>query len=702
MKHSANDRWGHLAPLIRKTVTGGLLLLTAAAMTAPAQAAFVHPGITQNRAELEFMKQKVLAGAEPWKGAWERLRAASYSSLDFRPQPFAHVIRGAYGKPKIGADELAGSATASYSHALQWYVTANPAHARKVIEIFNAWAPVLQDFQQNDAKLLAGWTGYSFCNAAEILRATDSGWEEQDIARFKQMLLGVYHPLLKDFFPEANGNWDAAIMSTLLAMGVFCDDREMFDRAVNHFIRGPVNGGITHYVYPSGQCQESTRDHAHTQLGLEWMAKAARIAWTQGVDLFNVADDRVALGFEYTAKYLSGEDVPAENTISRRERFQDIYLPVFQHYHFEQGMEMPFTALAVERTIERASLSLLTMYRGPSTTPPAKRDAPRPSSIAAQGGAMREPSAKAPAKAVVVVAPAESIQAALDAAQGQGGWVVLGQGVHTLSAALRVPSGVTLAGQGVGSVLWMAAKLTGPAIVNADDDLHDVTLRDFVLEGATTSSLPSDPNSARRARSRPTAPSRGGIRFIARNGKTLANLRLEHITVRNCTETGLIIESARQIVVDSCSFTDNGASVPPGPKSHHNVSLARVLGCRITDSRLNNSPAGSGVHLVASRDVMLSANEIARNVLPGIHASDTQGLDLRNNLIEGNEGGGLLLDAEGGACRRIEVLNNMARNNGGCGIEIQGAIEGTVRGNRLFENAPAEQLRIIASEKIRR
>lgn len=52
--------------------------------------------------------------------------------------------------------------------------------------------------------------------------------------------------------------------------------------------------------------------------------------------------------------------------------------------------------------------------------------------------------------------------------------------------------------------------------------------------------------------------------------------------------------------------------------------------------------------------------------------------------------------------RRIEVLNNLARNNGGCGIEIQGAIEGTVQGNRLFDNAPTEQLRVISSQKIRR
>lgn len=647
------------------------------------------------------MKQKILAGEEPWKGAWERLRAASHSSLEFQPKAFAHVIRGPYGNPKIGADELAASANAAYSHALQWYVTSNKAHARKVIDIFRAWSPVLQDFQQNDAKLLAGWTGYSFCNAAEILRSTDSGWEERDVAQFKRMLLGVYHPLLKDFFPEANGNWDAAIMSTMMAMGIFCDDQAMFDRAVNHFIRGPLNGGITHYVYPSGQCQESTRDHGHTQLGLDWMAKTARIAWTQGVDLFGVADNRLALGFEYTAKYLSGEELPAENNISPRQRLTDIYLPVYQHYHFEKGLEMPFTSRAVERTMDQASLSLLTMYRGPAPHPPAKRDAPQPSPLAAQAGALREASVKPPSNSVSV-ASGESVQAALDAARGKGGWVVLGKGVHTLSAALRVPNGVTLAGEGVGTVLWMNAKVTGPAIVNAEDDLHNVTLRDFVLEGATTSSLPSDPNAARRGRSRPAAPSRGGIQFVARNGKTLAKLRMEHITVRNCTETGLALENVRRIVVTGCSFTDNGTSVPPDSKSHHNVSLQRVEDCEITDSRMNNSPAGNGLCFIASRHVTVSGCEVARNVLPGIYASGAQDLQIRNNLIEGNESGGLLFDAESGICQRIAVVNNLARNNGGYGIEIQRAVEGSLEGNRMLDNAGPDQIHIIFSQNLKR
>lgn len=54
---------------------------------------------------------------------------------------------------------------------------------------------------------------------------------------------------------------------------VFCDDRAIFDRAVDHFQRGPGNGGITKYVYPSGQCDENVRDQGHAQLGLGYFAR---------------------------------------------------------------------------------------------------------------------------------------------------------------------------------------------------------------------------------------------------------------------------------------------------------------------------------------------------------------------------------------------------------------------------------------------
>ena len=85
-------------------VATACLILAAATAPCAAQTTFIHPGITQSRADLDFMKQKVLAGEEPWKGAWERLRAASYSSLEFQPKPLdiQHAVDGVAEGNRLG------------------------------------------------------------------------------------------------------------------------------------------------------------------------------------------------------------------------------------------------------------------------------------------------------------------------------------------------------------------------------------------------------------------------------------------------------------------------------------------------------------------------------------------------------------------------------------------------------------------------
>lgn len=654
------------------------------------QSTFKHPGMLQNHDDLEFIKQKVAFSEQPWKDAWENLLRQSYSSLEFQPESFTHVVRGPYGRPSIGDRELSSSGNAAYSHAIQWVITGEKAHANKAIEILNAWSPVLWDFDDNDAKLLAGWTGHNFCNAAEIIRYTDAGWQEKDIEQFERMLLTVYYPLIKNFFPEANGNWDAALIDTMLCIGIFCDDREIFDRATNHYLRGEGNGGITKYIYPSGQCQESTRDQSHTQLGLGELALACRVAWTQGVDLFGAADNRLALGFEYTAKYMLGEEVPCYGTISAqgRSRFSDIYERAYQHYRYVKGIEMPYTERAIERTRSR-SWSALTMYKGPlAHSPSTPNGPPIPSIIAAQAGALAEPSAQ-PHVDAVIVETGQSIQAALDTCTS-GGWVILASGLHTLPATLRIPSGLTLAGQGKETILFLDPQLTedraGTAIINADQDMHDVTLRDFVVEGATRPRPSRDGNQDRRQRSYQMAPSRAGIAFLANHEGQMHDIHFEHVTVRNCTHNGVAVKGAKNVIVSACDFSDNGSSVVPGHGLQHNLLFTHIADCQITDSRLDTSLWGSGLELTHSRNVKISKNELARNRLNGFHSTESREILVRDNLLEGNDECGILFDAMMDGCRDIEISDNLARNNGKQGISINQIIGQTIQNNKVTDN----------------
>jgi len=625
----------------------------------------VHPGILQTRADLEFMKAKIKAGEEPWKSSWDLWLTGPVSSLDFKPKPFAHVVRGAYGAGQQGGSELSESADAANNHVMQWYVSGDDAHARKAIEIIDAWSSTLADFSENDAMLLAGWTGGQFCNAAEILRATFPGWSARSQEQFKRMLLTVYVPLLRMFYPEANGNWDAAIMYTLLSVSVFCEDRNLMNLVYQHYRTGPGNSGITRYVYPSGQCEESCRDQGHTQLGLGFFVDTCVVARNQGVDLFAEADNRLALGIEYTARYMLGEDVPAYGKISEQTRgkFSDIYHTVLQHYRYEKHIAMPYTEKAVQKVLRAHTVA--TMFRGDNGKTTANlKAAPAASKIAVMAGAQTKPMNEPPATAVTI-APGKSIQGALDELKKKGGGTVsLKAGLHTLPATLMLPSGVTIVGTGLDCVLLLDPAKAGQeaAMVNADPDMHDVVLRDFVIEGGQTPEASRDPNTDVGKRRLMYGPIRIGIAF---QGTALRNLRFEHITVRNCTGSAVDLFGAEQVNIINCDISASGGMVPPGHGKNHNLKMNHVSRVAVSGSRFADAMWGHGIAVIFGSDVEIRDCELTRNALDGVMIAESHQVMVEGCLAEGNGDAGIAQEKWMDLNQDIVVRNNILRNNVG-------------------------------------
>ncbi|PHS07784.1 MAG: hypothetical protein COA78_13280 [Blastopirellula sp.] len=324
---------------------------------------FVHPGISHNAAEIEFIRTQLKAKEQPWQEAWGKLRDSSYAELSWKPRPVADVERGAYNRPDIGGTNFLRDGTAAYTHALIWVITRDEAHAEKAAEILNVWSEKLESIGNHDAKLLVGMGGIKFCNAAELLKHTWNKWPESEQEKFRKMLRQVFYPVIKDFYPSANGNWDASMIQTMMAMGIHLDDSAMYQKAVDYFLEGEGNGAVNHYFNQLGQCQESGRDQAHTQMGLEYLVNSAEIAWKQGDDLYGAYSNRLAKGFEYTARYNLGEDVPFEyyesyqgrykhHKISddSRGRLRGMYEKAFNHFHNRIGLDMPWCKKAINKT----------------------------------------------------------------------------------------------------------------------------------------------------------------------------------------------------------------------------------------------------------------------------------------------------------------------------------------------------------------
>lgn len=630
---------------------------------------FVRPGMAQSAADLDFMRENVLKGIEPWKSAFNKLK--EQTSPDFAPQAFSFVSEGPYGENSIGGKEFSQSAETAHNNALLWYITQDEKYARKAVEILNAWSYKLRSFDANNAKLNVGLFGYYFLNAAEIITYSYSDWKEKDREQFKRMVLTVLYPTIEDFFTEANGNWDASMISTMMCIGVYTENREIFNRAVARFYWGVNNGGITKYIYPGGQSQEATRDWGHVQLGIGEFAKAAQTAQTQGLDFYSVAGDRLAYGFEQTSKMMLGTDIDIFGVLSKRamNKYKDVYESIYDYYKNVRGIELAYTKKVIEKqTRDKFPVGTLTGIRKYTSKSP-KGDlaqlAPFNGLVASATGALSNSTKAIPTNAIIVN-PTDNLQEIID--KNKDKTIVMSRGVHTLDAPLKVYSGLTLAGYGKETILFLAPKVSAETIICGEDSLNNFTLRDLLIEGAVNVVTNDDPNHDRRGRSYMSASSREGVVLRSEKGSIIKNILFENVTIQNFTQNGVLIVGASNINIKNCDFSDNGSSVVPGAGLHHNLNLSHVENVKISDSRFDTSPFGSGIELLFAKNVTISGCEMARNKLSGIRCSESENIVIENSLAEGNDKDGIAIESLMQGCKKVKISGNLTQTNGRYGI----------------------------------
>ncbi|MDR2382860.1 MAG: GH92 family glycosyl hydrolase [Prevotellaceae bacterium] len=647
---------------------------------------FVRPGMAQTQADLDLMRKNVQKGIEPWKSAFNKLKEKT--SLDFEPQAFSFVSEGPYGENSVGGKEFSQSAEAAHNNALLWYITRDEKYARKTVEILNAWSYKLRSFDANNAKLNVGLSGYYFLNAAEILTCSYSDWKEKDREQFKRMALTALYPTIEDFFTEANGNWDASMISTMMCIGVYTENRDIFNRAVDRFYWGVNNGGITKYIYPSGQSQEATRDWDHVQLGIGEFAKAAQTAFSQGLDFYSAAGDRLALGFEQTSKMMLGTDINIFGVLSKRatNKYKDVYESIYDYYKNVRGIELAYTKEVIEKqTRAQFPVGTLTGIRQYSVNnsktlaalPEVKCLKPT------ETGALNNPTKAIPENAVIVN-PDDNLQEIID--KNKDKTVVLSRGVHTLEAPLKVYSGLTLAGYGKETILFLAPKVHTETIVCSEDSLSNFTLRDLLIEGAVVVVASNDPNHDRRARSYMSAPNRAGVVLRSEKGGIIKNILFENVSIQNFTQNGVLIVGATNIKIKNCDFSDNGSSVVPGAGLHHNLNLSHVADCEITNSRFDTSPFGSGIEVLFGKSITVAGCEMARNKLSGIRCSESENITITDCLAEGNDQDGISIESLMQGCKKVEINNNLTQNNGRYGIYTNNVVLLNENGNKNLWN----------------
>lgn len=345
---------------------------SAPAEVAAPVAAFVHPGLLHTDADFTRMREKVAANVEPWASGWTKLLQTGRSHLGNNPRPLERVVRGGDGS-NVG--QMFVDVARAYQIALRWKISGDAAYAEKAIAYLNAWSSTMKELTGNaDRFLAAGIYGYQFANAGEIMRTYD-GWAKADMKRFQDLLLNVFYPMNRHFLQVHNGahitnywaNWDQCNLAAMLAIGVFCDRRDIYDDALNYYKTGPGNGASTqavYYIHPGylGQWQESGRDQGHTTLGIGLAGAFCEMAWNQGDDMYGLNNNRLLAGAEYVAKsnlrdasnnFYSLPFAPYRNSHSYHDGVspaalgiqRPVWELVYHHYVNRKGLAAPYTAL---------------------------------------------------------------------------------------------------------------------------------------------------------------------------------------------------------------------------------------------------------------------------------------------------------------------------------------------------------------------
>ncbi len=259
---------------------------------------------------------------------------------------------------------------------------------KEAMEIIDAYAGTLEQLDGHDAPLCAIQC-YDLVRAMTIAsRNGASSKKQQD--RFNGMIRRALLPMMQKFeadSPYANGNWGAIVNRLRMACAICMKDSVLYKAANDYHLHANDNGSLPKYISETGQCQETGRDQGHVQLGLEALAQICEMAWEQGDDLWGALDNRLLKGFEYTARYNLGYDVPFETWTDctglycewtepgqmGRGKLWPIYERAYNHYVKTKGLKMPYTEKIVKgkkpKVKEYSKLHQVFAYPAPAGAP---------------------------------------------------------------------------------------------------------------------------------------------------------------------------------------------------------------------------------------------------------------------------------------------------------------------------------------------
>jgi hypothetical protein len=277
------------------------------AKTTNSVSTFVHPGVINTAATLDFIRNQANSNNTARLAAYQKV-------LDFVngksiPSSFPSIVYvGSNGHTSPSKSQIRSDAELVYGLALRFAKTADITYANQAISILNGWAYNFQKYatidssdNPNQPALEASWTTPSFVAAAEIIRyykpnGVSANWSDADINQFNNYLNNVKNNYINNV-PAYNNNWNVSAGYAKMAIGVFFNSASVFNSG-----ESMVNAVLPSVIQSDGTMPElcDRQDCVHYQYSLTGLTYAAEIANIQGDgSLYTALSSRISKGYDF-------------------------------------------------------------------------------------------------------------------------------------------------------------------------------------------------------------------------------------------------------------------------------------------------------------------------------------------------------------------------------------------------------------------
>jgi len=279
-------------------------------------AGFTHPGILNTQNSLAY------AANEANTNNASRLDAYNYV-LNFCN---TWVSRNAYaanvavepGAVNQQEKDFKGDALLAYALALRWSKTGDAQYSTHCKQILDGWANAFRTMsvtsgQTNQVDLEASWATPTFAAAAEIIKyyqpstGAAGGWTTAENTQFVTFLNRLKNQYIVNTTSTGyNNNWYTSAGYALIAIGVFEDDRTVYNSGVT-IIDNVIPQEMNSTGYMAGEVCINHQDYVHYQYALTGISYAANICGIQGdLSIYSATSSRLLAGFQWQANLMEG------------------------------------------------------------------------------------------------------------------------------------------------------------------------------------------------------------------------------------------------------------------------------------------------------------------------------------------------------------------------------------------------------------